>query len=357
MKLTRLQVTNFTAFTSETTLELSPGVNVLVGENGTGKTHLLKLAYVMARIGNEFARRQADDAATPIPSVGPSSPQMAKWIEIELMETFQPESLGALRASSDRCDVRAEWERGTAIDVVISGDEIGANLHRDHPQVPPALFLPSREMLSIYPGFVAAWLNRESAFDRTYFNLCQALGLRPLRAAAVPEHIEALATKLEAALGGKVVLRNDRFYLDYDGVQRQANLVGEGDRKVAMLVHLLRNGSLIEDTLLAWDEPESSLNPKRALLMSDVAFALASAGVQVLLSTHDYALCSELSLKAEESGAAPIAFFGLRAELGRGVSVERSPTFLGLKGNPILDAYGDLHDREELAMATSGNAL
>jgi recombinational DNA repair ATPase RecF len=38
--ITQLQLTNFTKF-SELTVDFSPRVNVIIGENGTGKTHLL----------------------------------------------------------------------------------------------------------------------------------------------------------------------------------------------------------------------------------------------------------------------------------------------------------------------------
>ena len=44
MTLTRVRLKNFTAF-DELDLELSPGINVLVGANGTGKTHLMKVCY------------------------------------------------------------------------------------------------------------------------------------------------------------------------------------------------------------------------------------------------------------------------------------------------------------------------
>ena len=42
--LTRIRLERFTAF-EHIELALSPGVNVLIGANGTGKTHLLKVAY------------------------------------------------------------------------------------------------------------------------------------------------------------------------------------------------------------------------------------------------------------------------------------------------------------------------
>jgi Recombinational DNA repair ATPase (RecF pathway) len=39
--ITHLQLKNFTAFI-ELTIDFSPGINIIIGENGTGKTQLLK---------------------------------------------------------------------------------------------------------------------------------------------------------------------------------------------------------------------------------------------------------------------------------------------------------------------------
>ena len=44
MTITRVKLENFTVFES-LDLEPSPGINVLVGANGTGKTHLMKVCY------------------------------------------------------------------------------------------------------------------------------------------------------------------------------------------------------------------------------------------------------------------------------------------------------------------------
>ena len=47
--LKTLELQNFTVF-KEATLNFSPGLNVIIGENGTGKSHLLKLGYAMMRV-------------------------------------------------------------------------------------------------------------------------------------------------------------------------------------------------------------------------------------------------------------------------------------------------------------------
>lgn len=62
----RLTLQNFTAF-KDCTLEFVPGINVFVGENGTGKTHALKALYAAhlslasSQHKNEVALRSIND--------------------------------------------------------------------------------------------------------------------------------------------------------------------------------------------------------------------------------------------------------------------------------------------------------
>ena len=46
--LTRIEAENFTVF-EDITILFSKGLNVLVGENGMGKTHIMKLAYAVCQ--------------------------------------------------------------------------------------------------------------------------------------------------------------------------------------------------------------------------------------------------------------------------------------------------------------------
>ena len=57
--LTHIRLERFTAF-EQLDLELNPGINVFIGANGTGKTHLLKVAYAVCDItktGMDFAEK------------------------------------------------------------------------------------------------------------------------------------------------------------------------------------------------------------------------------------------------------------------------------------------------------------
>ena len=61
MPLTRIEAENFTVF-EDITIQFSKGLNVLVGENGMGKTHIMKLAYAACQASKHdvchFHRRQ-----------------------------------------------------------------------------------------------------------------------------------------------------------------------------------------------------------------------------------------------------------------------------------------------------------
>jgi predicted ATP-dependent endonuclease of OLD family len=62
--LTHLKLKNFTAFT-EADFEFCEGLNVIIGENGTGKTHVLKAAYAAISMSafNDNGKRSPNEVA------------------------------------------------------------------------------------------------------------------------------------------------------------------------------------------------------------------------------------------------------------------------------------------------------
>ena len=51
MPLTKIAAENFTVF-EDIKIPFCEGLNVLVGENGVGKTHIMKLAYAACQASN-----------------------------------------------------------------------------------------------------------------------------------------------------------------------------------------------------------------------------------------------------------------------------------------------------------------
>ena len=342
MNLTRLELRRFTVF-EDAVLEFDRGVNVLTGENGSGKSHVLKLVYALAECG----RREALSLTDPV-QPGASFDERVKSM---LMGLFLPDSPGRLvkRAVGRRkAKVRLVWDTGASVEAEITSlGGVRARLAGDLRQVVPAVFLPPREMISAFPGFLGSWLKRESSFDRTYYELCVALDAKPLRGPRSPAR-GALLAPLEKAIGGTLDLVNGRFYChQQNGENLEAPLMAEGLRKLGTLAWLTLNGSLMDRGLLCWDEPEANLNPRLVTLVRDTLLALVGAGAQALVATHDYLLASELSLASEYATDEPprLTRFHALTHGKKGIEVERAALFQSLSANAILDAFGAHHDR------------
>lgn len=86
--LASLIVDSFTAFGSSE-LKFANGLNIFVGENGTGKSHLLKLPYSVIATSASGARTNNGEK----PTKGPLQRDLAQ----KLNQVFRPESLGRLR--------------------------------------------------------------------------------------------------------------------------------------------------------------------------------------------------------------------------------------------------------------------
>ena len=81
--LKSLDITNFTAFQKARLKFAGPGLNVIVGENGTGKTHLLKLPYAVMALASDKSRRR--DGRTPTKAF------LQTGIAEKLANVFRPE--------------------------------------------------------------------------------------------------------------------------------------------------------------------------------------------------------------------------------------------------------------------------
>lgn len=143
-------------------------------------------------------------------------------------------------------------------------------------------------------------------------------------------------------------MKSGKFFVDENGFI-EAHLLAEGMRKIASLIHLILNGSLIRNGYLFWDEPEANLNPRLVTTIVSVLRQLASSGIQIFIATHDYLLSRELSL-AVEYRTKPIVgtkFFACsRSKKKDFVEVQEGSSFSDLETNPILMEFAAHYDRE-----------
>ena len=313
--ITRLAVDAFGPF-GDVDLTLSPNLNIITGENASGKTQLLKLLYASTR---------AQKSATAL-----TKTELATGIANALMGVFRPNQLGRLARR-----VQGRSRATVSVKYQGIGNELAFNF-TSHAQtevkvssVPQTslddtpVFFPSRELLSLYPGLVSLYDTREVEFDETWRDTALLLGrqaLRGPRGTKANELLEPILDEIE----GSVVEEGGRFYVRLPAgttgtAKIEAHLVSEGFRKLAMIIRMVSNGVLLEGGYLFWDEPEANLNPEVQRAVASVILLLARAGTQVFVATHSIFLLRELEILLETSPFAEVAprYIGLYRESER----------------------------------------
>jgi ABC-type transport system involved in cytochrome c biogenesis ATPase subunit len=200
------------------------------------------------------------------------------------------------------------------------------------------VFMPTRELLTIYPGFVSIYDNHYLEFDETYRDTCVLLGAPALKGKR-EKQAKALLKPLEEAMGGEVLLENGRFYLAIPNKGKiDMPMVAEGQRKLAMLAQLIATGALLDQGYLFWDEPEANLNPKLIKIIAKVILHLCNNGIQVFIASHSLFLLRELEILSEQTAFKAIKqrYFALRIE-DDGVMVEQGDRIDDLQTLILLD--------------------
>lgn len=322
--LKRMQVKNLTVF-AEADFQFAEGLNVIVGENGAGKTHALKIAYTVAAVSAWGAK----DSGSPTPTKSYLETAIAK----KLRGVFRPDVLGRLarrQAGRNRCEIEA-WFKVKSLRLgfsfnTASKTEVSVDPSPMKWEGEPPVFLPTRELLTIYPGFVSLYETTELSFEETWRDTCLLLGA-PLAKGPRLAEIKSLLEPLEEQLGGKVVLDDGRFYVKTPSASIEAHLVAEGLRKLAMIARLIATGSLIGTGSLFWDEPEANLNPKVIKRVARTILQLCQSGIQVFVASHSLFLLRELDilLKSHDFIGVSARFFGLHSG-DNGVTVQQGDT-------------------------------
>ena len=160
-----IKIQNFTAF-KNLSLKCSKGLNIFIGTNSTGKSHLLKLMYTVC------------SANKPVESKHSLDP--ARNISDKLNGVFKPEAkVGRLcRDGAEKANVRVDIIPERFIEFGFSNDldEVIISENQEYEKYSwVSVFIPPKEMLSNFPGFTSLYLQRELTIDETYFDLCQAL--------------------------------------------------------------------------------------------------------------------------------------------------------------------------------------
>lgn len=335
MTLTRVKLERFTAF-RKLDLKLSPGINVFIGANATGKTHLLKVLYAACDV-----TRTGDSLPEKLVRVFlPDGRHLGRLVYREKAPT---EGSLAVYRGKTRISMRFSNRATTSMDARVTGSASGGD--GDWMSSPvECTYIPVKEMLANAPGFRSLYSARETHFEEVYSDVIDRAFLPPLRGPLGVER-EKLLRVVWPADRGKIVTKEERFFVRLPPGLIEFTLLAEGLRKLALLARLIENGALSPGSVLFWDEPETNLNPR---LMGDVVqvlLELQRAGVQVLLATHNYVVLKEFDLRCKSSDK--IEFHALyRDEASGDIKHESTSDYLAIHPNAISDTFADLYDRD-----------
>lgn len=325
-----LEVSGFTAF-EHLELKFGPGINVFIGKNGTGKTHLLKLLYCACNIT-----------------------ESRKTLSEKILNTFRPyeEGLGRL----------VRRRRGTTTAVVkvagIGGnysisfsnkskkpsDAIEKNGSWMKKRIESA-YIPVKEMLALAPGLQSLYDKREWVLEEIYYDVVAKALLPAIKGKPSPER-EKLLDLVKRNMKGRAYSKGETFFLsERTAGNLEFTLVAEGYRKLALLYLLIQNGTLDKGNVLFWDEPEANLNPCLLGSILQILLELQRRGVQIFIATHHYVVLKELDLLKQPGDNVFYHSFFID-ESSRSVKASTTDDFASIKENSILEAYMSLYDRE-----------
>lgn len=332
-EIKRLELKNLTAFAS-LDQEFSGGVNIFLGANGTGKTHLLKLLYAACAVTGGEDRE--------------------KGFGIKLRNVFSPYEgrIGRLvrrQNKSTTATISVEKKNNLKLTATFSNHTIHAEdvsvvgQRRWSRTAIISAYIPVKEMLAHAPGFLALAAKREIAFEEVYPDLIR-LAFLPRLKGPTEQHRKRLLDVLQKAIEGSVVTKGEYFFLKNKQGELEFSLLAEGIRKLALIWLLIQNGTLLEGSVLFWDEPEAHLNPSLMGQVVEIILELQRIGVQVFLSTHNYVLLKEFDLRKKDGD--DIRYISLFRKAEGYVSANSCDEYDRIDPNAVSETFSNLYDRE-----------
>lgn len=362
-----LELKNFAKFTN-LPIKFSSRINIVIGENGTGKTQLLKAAYVAnAALSDEL--QGADLAKRFCRIYRPTGDALSKLVR-HGTPVGEHAEINAQFAGGQRLHARF-----TSASKTVALPEISAQ-----PKLGAPLFLPTKEVLSLLRGIKskdADLKTIESIFDSTYLDLCEKLMVKkPLKAEDLIESdprfgavYEKLVNTLEGRFsltdfGGAVLMlfdpgqyqvqrdkdqhdlntRMQAKFIANKGESISANMAAEGIRKLGILQLLLQNHQLDPGRTgtLFWDEPETNMNPKLMKLLVEILLELSRNGQQIILATHDYVLLKWFDLLMDKGKEDHVRYHALFCDNDGSIKLDSVDDYRTIKPNAIADTFNDL---------------
>ena len=268
-------------------------INLVLGENGSGKSFLLKALYTAIRTLEEY--RRGDEQSTA-----------AEILAHKLYWTFQCEKIGDLVTKGADASLSLSIDVDTQNFSYKFGKDTTKQITSLQNEVAPrssnSIYLPAKEVLSIHSIILKSRETDKSfGFDDTYVDLARALRQAPRQGRNYKEFADARKNLMDQ-IGGRIEHDEDSGRWSFrKGNQRFAiGVTAEGVKKIAILDTLLSNRYLDTHSIVFIDEPESALHPKAISELMEIIVLLAKSGIQFFLASHSYFVVKKLFLLSQQ---------------------------------------------------------
>lgn len=332
----QIKLERFTAFES-LTVSFSPGINLFIGENGTGKTHLLKAVYAACDVSK--SQKSLADKVNRV--FLPSGEQIGRLVKRKSGSTTgsfevtrKVEDLG--KSITLRLSLSSHTKEPAK--AILSG---AYKLWHEHSV--ESVYIPVKDMMANAPGFRSLYSLRHIHFEEVYADIIDRVFLGALKG-PTDQNRKKLLDILQQSMQGKVIAKNEEFFLKNQQGELEFTLLAEGIRKLGLLWVLIQNGTLINGSVLFWDEPETNLNPKLMRTVVEILITLQRMGVQLFISTHNYSLLKEFDL--QKAATDQLLFHSLYRDGTGNIKVGSFNNYDELTPNAIDEAFAGMLDRE-----------
>ena len=336
-RISEIQLKNFGMIEDFTSSQFA-NINLIIGENGTGKTFLLKTLYSAIRSLEEY--RRGDDIKT----INEVLSEKLRW-------TFQVERLGDM--------VTRTVENGLSLTVRLGNDEIAYQFSQsasskvgvasapEKGKMGNSVYIPAKEVLSLFSVILKSReVDKSFGFDDTYYDLVKALRISPSRG----KNYTVFASSRKAVgnvINGKVDYDEENGKWFYKNKKNQKFSIGatsEGVKKIAIMDRLLANGYLDDNSIIFIDEIESALHPEAVCQLLDMIDKIANdMGLQVFITSHSYFVIKKLCLIAMKNPGL-VSCISLNKDKRQPIHV--CDLHDGMPENSIIDTSIRLYEQE-----------
>lgn len=338
-RLTHFSIANFLNFNKHT-FDTSANINLILGENDTGKTGLLKLLYSIAKSWETFNRKEHFDS-TPY----------KKLLGEKIFDVFQPREnrrIGDLvsKGCNDKLRIDASFAKDENNIQHINfafGDKTYKTINECSEPLKTfskdlnSVFVPSKEILTALKTIKYA---RQKlylpGFDDTFLDLIKSVEV-PKSLKDESNSLAAMQRQLDELFESKIHSSGgeEPFISQKDNKKFSISLTSDGLKRVGIISSLLKNNQIRKGTILFIDEPEANLHPRIIRSFIEVIMEFATKDIQVFLASHNYFVTKQLTIYAKRQNI-PVTCHALSKDDNGKTKIDTMDLRNGLPQVPII---------------------